>query len=215
MNDVPGSHLRIYVDGDGSPWIYGSRISVDPTPSNPLLLKLMHDAEHPAAYLGRPCYFGSATSPGCSSRWWTFDRYSAPVVDSMCAAANAVAKARAADTVQLIGYSGGGAIVAAMIGCTDRLVSVVTVAANLDPARWASHHHYTPLNDVSLPATGPPGIPETHWQCRADTNVPPSVTDTYFAARPQARRIIVDECSHLTGWEEYWPGIIDDSFLIQ
>ncbi len=210
-NRIPGSHLRIYVEGDGTPWIRHSRISVDPTPSNPVLLELMHDSTHAAAYLGRPCYFGSATTRGCSSRWWTFERYGDVVVESMCAAANELTVTLDADTVQLIGYSGGGAIVASMVDCTERLVSIATISANLDPASWANHHSYTPLPDLTrLGGTKPSAkaVHEAHWQCRSDQIVPPSVTDAYFAARPYATRIIVDDCSHSTGWAQYWPRII-------
>jgi hypothetical protein len=210
-NRIPGSHLRIYVEGDGTPWIRQSRVSVDPTPTNPVLLRLMHDATHAAAYLGRPCYFGLATSAGCDSRWWTYERYSDAVVESMCAAANELTETLEAETVQLIGYSGGGTIVAAMMNCTDRLVSIATIAANLDPANWASHHGYTPLHDLPVPsAAGPSRMSghQTHWQCRGDEVVPPYVTDAYFVAHPDAARMIVDDCSHSKGWARYWMQII-------
>ena len=210
-NRIPGSHLRIYVDGDGSPWIHETRVAVDPTPTNPLLLELMHDVTHPAAYLGRPCYFGSATSRNCASRWWTLERYSRPVVESMCAAANELVSILQPDTVQLIGYSGGGAIVVAMAACTERSISVVTIAGNLDPAAWTSHHGYTALRD--LPdfrghVSAASEVSETHWQCQHDEVVPPAVTDGFFAARPEAKRIVVENCSHATGWAHYWGRII-------
>lgn len=207
-NDAPGPHLRIYVEGDGSPWIRGSRVAVDPTPLVPVMLELMHDAPHSAAYLGRPCYFGLATSRNCESRWWTVDRYADTVVDSMCAAANALSAARDAETVQLVGYSGGGTIVTRMAGCTDRVVSVVTIAANLDPEHWASHHGYSPLRAQQIPDL-PAEVREIHWQCQDDRNVPPSVTDGYFDSRPNAERIVIERCSHSSGWEEVWPRIVD------
>lgn len=211
-NAESGQHLRIYVEGDGSPWIVNTRISVDPTPSNPVLLRLMHDASHAAIYLGRPCYFGSATDKNCSNRFWTLERYDDAVVSSMCTAANALIDESNAKTVQLIGYSGGGAIVIGMIGCTKRLVSITTIAGNLDPKRWASHHGYSPLNEI--PASDPSvsqskNIRETHWQCANDQNVPPFLTDTYFAAHPGADRQIVSGCSHASGWERYWSEIVE------
>lgn len=211
-NNEPGSHLRIYVEGDGTPWIRGTRVSVDPTPSNPVLLRLMYDASHPAVYLGRPCYFGSATDHGCNERWWTFDRYSSVVVDSMCAAANQVSGQIGAESVQLIGYSGGGAIVVRMSECTDRLYSISTIAGNLDPIVWAEYHRHFPLVDLAPiePASSRHSDTiESHWQCRDDQNIPPSITDDYFTARASANRHIVDSCSHSTGWHRYWLQIID------
>ena len=211
-NHASGPHLRIYVEGDGTPWLRGTRVSVDPTPSNPVLLRLMHDATHAAVYLGRPCYFGSATDKGCDERWWTFDRYSRIVVASMCAAANRVSRELGAETVQLIGYSGGGAIVVRMSECTDRLVSLSTIAGNLDPWAWSEHHGYSPL--VNLLPPGPAAsqhsdVIESHWQCSNDHDVPPSTTDTYFATRGRAIRHIVDACSHSKGWQRYWSHIIE------
>ncbi|MBT8444443.1 MAG: alpha/beta hydrolase, partial [Gammaproteobacteria bacterium] len=140
-NELDGDHLFIYVEGDGTPWIRERRVSVDPTPVNPVMLRLMLPASQAAIYLGRPCYFGLATSPGCHSRWWTFERYGRRVVDSMCAAANTLASS--ARSVSLVGYSGGGAIVVRMSACTDKLASIVTIAGNLDPAAWTAMHGYT------------------------------------------------------------------------
>lgn len=211
-NGEQGSHLRIYVEGDGGPWIRETRVAVDPTPANPVLLRLMHDATHPAVYLGRPCYFGSATDQACDQRWWTFDRYGRVVADSMCTAANQLSRQLGAETVQLIGYSGGGAIVIGMSACTDHLVALSTIAGNLDPEAWADYHGYSPLSDLSplMPAAIRHGeVSEVHWQCHDDLNVPPSITDDYFAARQRAVRHIVKSCSHATGWKRYWSQIID------
>lgn len=208
-NQHRGSHLRIYVEGDGEPWIRKSRVALDPTPSNPVLLHLMHDVTHPAVYLGRPCYFGTATDQECEQRWWTFDRYGQVVVASMCLAANRVSAQLGAQTVELIGYSGGGAIVVGMGACTDHLVSISTIAGNLNPQAWAEHNGYSPLDDLSPLAIRPNEVKEIHWQCRDDLNIPPSITDDYFAAHDGAIRHIVDSCSHATGWQQYWSYIID------
>lgn len=206
-NQVRGNHLRIYVEGDGTPWIHETRLAVDPTPNNPVMLRLMHDDKRPGVYLGRPCYFGSATDKGCGPRWWTFDRYGKAVVDSMCEAANTLSRERGAASVALIGYSGGAAIVLGMRTCTEKLTSITTIAGNLDPDAWTAYHNYTPLEDLSpLEDVNDENesILETHWQCRDDANVPPSITDTYFVQHKNAIRRIVANCTHATGWERYW-----------
>jgi hypothetical protein len=213
-NEVSGSHLRIYVEGDGTPWIREDRVAIDPTPTNPVLLSLMHDTGDPAVYLGRPCYFGTATAKGCDARWWTFDRYGRTVVESMCAAANEISRQAGADTVALVGFSGGGAIVIGMRQCTDRLVSVSTIAGNLDPDAWAGYHDYAPLRDDAISGEAgatPDSVNEVHWQCRDDENIPPMITDRYFASHPQATRHIVDSCTHATGWQAYWSRIIENA----
>lgn len=213
-NNVRGSPLRIYVDGDGTPWIRDNRVSIDPTPTNPVLLRLMHEADHPAVYLGRPCYFGTATDGRCEERWWTFDRYGEAVIESMCDAANEIAREFNAESVQLIGFSGGGAIVIRMSECTDLLVALTTIAGNLDPAAWSRHHGYSPLNDNTVTNAAPPNaVIHSHWQCSNDENIPPAITDDFFRSRPVAKRYIVEDCTHSSGWQEYWSRIIGGTFL--
>lgn len=209
-NPYPDLHLRIYIEGDGLPWIRGRRVAIDPTPANPLLLRLMLEDEQAAAYLGRPCYFGTATSDPCAPSVWTSGRYGDAVVRSMCEAANSLSDRRGALTVGLIGYSGGGAIALAMRACTRGLRSIITIAGNLDVNAWTEYHGYTPL---VLPAEGRPAntgsarVTEVHWQCSADRAIPPAITDRYFERHPEAVRVIVDDCSHDSGWEQYLPQI--------
>ncbi len=209
--NVPGNHLRIYVEGDGSPWVHNTRVAVDPTPTNPVLLRLMKNSDGASVYLGRPCYFGLSTSEGCEPRLWTFDRYGREIVESMCIAVNKIAHQYGAQSVQLIGYSGGGTIVVGMRPCTDRLVAITTIAANLDPRAWAQLHGYSPLNDLSpleSAATLADSTPETHWQCQEDHIIPPHITAAYFAQAKNARQRIVQSCSHASGWQQYWPEIV-------
>lgn len=212
-NPHPDRHLRIYIEGDGLPWVRGRRVAVDPTPGNPLLLRLMLDDEHAALYLGRPCYFGTATSHPCEPSVWTSRRYGDSVVRSMCEAANRLSSERGALSVGLIGYSGGGAIAVAMQGCTRNLRSIITIAGNLDVDAWTKHHGYTPLErpaESRTPGAGAVGVTEIHWQCSADESIPPAITDRYFDRHPQAIRMIVDDCSHDSGWEQYLPRIWAD-----
>src|SRR6266567_3693573 len=80
-----GRVLHIYLDGDGTPWERG-RPAADPTPREPLVLRLMALDRAPSAYLGRPCYHGLATTPPCVPALWTDARYSEAVVASLAAA---------------------------------------------------------------------------------------------------------------------------------
>ena len=84
----PGSHfqsesLHVYLEGDGSPWIRHQWVSKDPTPRNPLMLRLMAMDPAPSIYLGRPCYHGFAETPPCTPDMWTDSRYSEAVINSM------------------------------------------------------------------------------------------------------------------------------------
>lgn len=201
-NEKPGQKLMIFIEGDGSPWFYGVRVSRDPTPENPVLLKLMVRAGARAVYLGRPCYFGSAGDSACTPDLWTRARYGERVVASLCKAANRLVASSRTDAVELVGYSGGGTLAVLMAGCIDRIAAVTTLAGNLDPESWVDLHGYAPLAQVSIGrmTSAPGSIAESHWQCINDDNVPPDVTLRYFSRRPNAERILIDGCTHATGW---------------
>ena len=68
--------LHVYIEGDGRPYLDRWTAAADPTPRNPLMLRLMTIDPEPAVYLGRPCYFGLAIQPPCTPRDWTLDRFS-------------------------------------------------------------------------------------------------------------------------------------------
>jgi hypothetical protein len=76
--------LHIYLEGDGSPWIDDRWVSSDPTPRNPLMLRLMALDPKPSVY------FGQVSEPSCHPELWTRDRYSQPIIDSMIAAPHSV-----------------------------------------------------------------------------------------------------------------------------
>lgn len=206
-NRQPGPHASIYIEGDGMPWLRERRIAVDPTPANPLLLRLMVADERAATYVGRPCYFGTATSASCSDAIWTMRRYSDLVVRSMCDAVNRLAAERGYKSVALVGYSGGGVLAVAMRGCVRGLQSITTIAANLDVDAWTAYHGYTPLELPRDPGVALAEVPEIHWQCSTDDQVPPAITDRYFERNPAAVRVIIDKCSHSDGWKRHLPRI--------
>ena len=123
--------LHVYIGSDGTPW-RGNRPASDPTPRNPLALRLMLIDPAPAIYIGRPCYHGLAQDPDCNESVWTSARYSADTVDSMAA----VIAGYSAEHIILIGYSGGGSIAALLASRLEKVRSLLTIAANLDTAAW-------------------------------------------------------------------------------
>ena len=73
--------LTIYIEGDGFAWLTGSLPSSDPTPRDPLALRLAlaHGAGN-AAYLGRPCQYIGAAIRDCAQRYWTEQRFAPEVI---------------------------------------------------------------------------------------------------------------------------------------
>lgn len=201
--------LHVYLEGDGRPWLTRRQISTDPTPQNPLAMRLMLRDPAPGLYLGRPCYHGSTADPGCSPWLWTHGRYSDAVIASMAAALTKAAGEHRALT--LIGYSGGGTIAMLMATRLANLNRLVTVAANLDTAAWTRHHGYSPLtgsmNPAELPIL-PARITQLHLAGGRDRNVPPMLSAPTIAGQPGAELRIIPGYNHRCCWERAWPGLI-------
>lgn len=202
--------LHVYIEGDGTPWFSRHRVAVDPTPRQPLMLKLMRMDPGPAVYLGRPCYF--ELKKHCRPVHWTSDRYSAVVVESMAAALVGVRRQPGLrGKVTLIGHSGGGALAMLLAPRIPDTIGVLTVAGNLDLEAWTRLHGYTPLTGSLNPADTaplPPGIRQLHLVGGNDETVPPRITRSGLARQGNAEVRRFPEQGHQCCWEDIWPSIL-------
>ncbi len=203
----PGSQLHVYIEGDGRPWSNRHTVAPEPTPGNPLMLRLMRQDPAPSIYLGRPCYFGLASDPGCTSAKWTWERYSREVITSMKAALTQVNPPGPAQRLVLFGHSGGGTLAMLLARQLSATVAVVTVGGNLDTDAWTRYHSYTPLHRSLNPATDvplPASILQWHYVGLRDRRVPPALTRAYAALHAHARVIEVADYDHDCCWERDW-----------
>jgi hypothetical protein len=200
--------LHIYLDGDGTPWgAWGP--AADPTPRNPLVLRLMALDPAPSLYLGRPCYLGLSKTPPCSSRLWTSERYSEAVVSSMEAALRHFLEGSDVDRLVWIGYSGGGTLAVLLAPRFDRTTDLITIAANLDIDAWSDLHGYSRLVGSLNPARQgplPSWIRQRHYAGGRDRVVPQEVT----ARGPIGRdtMIVIPTYDHTCCWETIWPVLL-------
>lgn len=207
----PAGRLHVYIEGDGVPWVRGVEPAEDPTPGNPLALRLMATDPADAAYLGRPCYFGLSGDDGCDASSWTSGRYSSAVVASMAGAVRTLAAGHGYSEVVLIGFSGGGVIARLMARHIPELAGLLTVNANLDVHQWAARHGYLPLTDSMSPvdeARLPPHILHVQAVGARDLVVPQAITESY---RRQHDDLVVwsyPEFDHVCCWLESWPSIL-------
>jgi hypothetical protein len=205
------SGLHVYLEGDGRPWATPTRVSADPTPRDPLALRLMLRDAQPSLYLGRPCYHGGARQPPCRPWLWTHGRYSEPVVASMAAALTAIVEANRVREVTLIGYSGGGVLAMLLAPRVPGVVAVITVAANLDIDAWAGLHGYSPLqgslNPAQLPAL-PARIRQHHFAGSRDREAPPAVTRAGLRTQHGAEVHEIPGADHRCCWVERWPDLL-------
>jgi len=206
---VSGKRLHLYLEGDGTPWISRRTISDDPTPRDPVMLRLMALDEGPALYLGRPCYYGHSADSGCSPALWTHRRYGPEVVDSMADALRKFLSKNAAERLVLFGHSGGGALALLLAPRFPETSAVVTLAGNLDIGAWTAHHGYSPLTGSLNPAeTGTGGIPEYHYLGETDRTVPPSVFEPIAKRRPHARVSVLPDFDHRCCWQDIWKNVL-------
>lgn len=206
---APGDVLHVYIEGDGRPWGQrGQFPSADPTPGKPLALHLMAKDPAPALYLGRPCYFGLATRPGCNARYWTHARYSPEVVESMALALKREIAGEPAKLI-LIGYSGGGSLAVLLAPYLEGLEQIVTLAANLDTEGWTQRHGYEPLTGSLNPIQSAEltSIKHRHMVGALDTVVA-AESVRRFAQTHGGDFQLLPDYSHTCCWEDNWPALL-------
>jgi hypothetical protein len=202
--------LHVYLEGDGSPWLRRRVPAIDPTPHNPLMLRLMALDSAPALYLGRPCYHGLQEA-ACTPEVWTSGRYAEGVVRSMAAALESAASDYS--SIVLLGHSGGGTLAMLLAERQPKVTAVVTVAANLDTDRWAALHQQQTLSGSLNPARRPPlrqGIMQMHYAGDKDDNVPPQLVRDAAARQPGAMFKVYAEQDHSCCWQNVWANILSE-----
>lgn len=195
-NPIKGGTLRVYIEGDGAAWFSRTTASEDPTPVNPIGLKLaLADTTGSAVYLARPCqYMTRLIGSACRESLWTAGRFSSDVVVSTNSAISLLKQRYQADRLVLVGYSGGGAVAALVAARRQDVTLLVTVAGNLDHQAWTKKFSYTPLTDSLNPADFSEQLkatPQIHYVGDRDTVVPAFVVQAYRARFPQGAPISI------------------------
>ena len=211
--DAPaGGPLHLYLEGDGTPYT-GRRPAIDPTPRRPVILNLLARDPARAVLLGRPCYHGMVSQPGCTTALWTDGRYGEAVVHSLAAAARRLLTASGADELVLIGHSGGGTLAMLLAERLGATVAVVTIAGNLDVGAWTTHHGLPPLA-ASLDPAGrpplPPAIHQLHLAGDRDRVVPPAMIATALDATGGPDVKVLPGFGHACCWHRIWPELLHE-----
>jgi len=206
----PGT-LHVYIEGDGTPYVGRHDVAADPTPRNPLMLRLMTLDPAPSIYVGRPCYFGLAGGPPCTPRDWTLDRFSPRIVDSMAQVIEQTRAARGTDAIELYGHSGGGALAVLLAARLDGVQRIVTIGGNLDTDAWAAYHGYTPLEGSLNPVRAgplPASLVQQHFVGHRDKVVPPEIVAAAARRLGAPGVVVLHDVSHARGWDRAWPAIL-------
>lgn len=204
--------LTVYIEGDGLAWISSSQPSTNPTPVRAVGLELA--LQHPgggAVYLARPCqYVQEAEAGSCSATYWTVGRFAPELIDATNRAVDQLKQHFNASTIELVGYSGGGAVAALVAARRKDVSRLVTVAGNLDHDVWTNIHRVRALKSSLNPADAWQAlldVPQLHFVGAADKKVPRAVVESYQAHFPENNRPeirVIDGFDHSCCWVENW-----------
>ena len=204
--------LAVYIEGDGFAWVNRYRASSDPTPKDPISLKLaLADPGAAVVYVARPCQYTRAEQrKGCHPRYWTTRRLSEEVIGALGRAIDRLKEHHGARRLHLIGYSGGGAAAALLAARRSDVELLVTVAANLDTGMWTEHHDVTPLTGSLNPvnyAAALRAVPQVHLAGEDDDEVPAKIAKSFADAlghAADAELRVVPDFDHRCCWSDGW-----------
>ena len=201
--------LTIYIEGDGLAWLSAEKLSTNPTPMNPIGLKmaLRDPSKTPVAYIARPCqYVTDHTARHCCPAYWSHLRFAPEVIQSMNQAVSYLKHYYHAQQLVLFGYSGGGTVATLLAAQRTDVKQLITVAAVLDIDEWVKRKHLSQLDGSLNPADAWRGllaIPQTHWVGGKDTVVPKEVAFAFaqrFPSTQQPSIRVIPSFDHSAGW---------------
>ena len=207
--------VRVYIEGDGLAWQSRHRVSTDPTPIDPIGLRLaLADRSRATVfYLARPCQYEGANTSACHPIDWTDGRFGDRALESMDARLREVIAREPATDLTLIGFSGGGVIAALLSARRNDVDRLVTIAAPLDLEYWAQTQGFPPLQSSRSPIDSIPAlrsVPQDHFAGTRDRRVSDSTVARFHAALgPEApsRFHRIEGVRH-ADWPERWEGLL-------
>jgi dienelactone hydrolase len=212
------STLTIYIEGDGLAWLSRSTPSLDPTPLNPVGLKLaLRDPSNAVVYLARPCQFvANDDKRSCQRKYWTHQRFAPEVIAASVNAVEQLKRRAGADRLVLVGYSGGAAVASLVAAQRRDVVQLITVAGTLDHPTWTQELHLSPLEGSLNPSDAweqLQSLPQTHFVGAQDSIISISVARAYAAHFPLAAPLTIKTLpafDHHCCWVEHWPQLLEE-----
>ncbi|RYG59734.1 MAG: hypothetical protein EON60_09510 [Alphaproteobacteria bacterium] len=195
-----GHPVRIYIEGDGHAYVNRTTPSGDPTPYNPVGLKLaLKDTHDNVLYIARPCQWEQGTQCRDIRGLWTQKRFITPVIDQYAVLIMRETEGR---PVELVGFSGGAWIALQVAARLQNVTKVVTVAGNLAPDWVNTQHRVSPMPVEPYPQGRLAELPVEAYIGTMDKVVTAGVVDAY-REQTGARNVKVIEhyATHTKGWE--------------
>lgn len=218
-HNVNSKHFVLYIEGDGKSWKTRYSMSENPTPTDPVALRLASkDSRENILYLSRPCQYSSINDSKCNEtrKYWGRARYSLQIINHFDKLISSIKSQYKVTSFEIIGYSGGGVIASALAAKRKDIIKLITIASNLDHKQWTSIHQVSPLiesvdlfsmlNQLSL-------IKQFHFFGKKDNIVPFNLNETFFDAlrSKQADNIhefIIKDSGHQCCWADIWNNLL-------
>jgi hypothetical protein len=203
--------ITVYVEGDVRGFAPSENPGVDATQDENLGLRLAAlDPSDNVVVISHPCQFNISDSV-CFDKTWKNGRLAAQVYASTNRALDYVLAVVPHPYLNLVGYSGGGAVAAILAAWRHDVISLRTIAGNLDPVVGNGRAHASvPQDDFIDPMEIAPRLallPQEHFVGDKDVLVPPFLTENFVKAIGLSycvRITHIAEATHKTGWEEMW-----------
>ncbi len=206
----PKQDIRVYLEGDGKAYITEYQPAQDPTPTSYFFAKLVAQDNFPnIIYIARPCQY--VASEKCEEKYWTDARFSAEIIDAI----DEVLQEFSGKKLQLIGYSGGGAIANYLATRHENIVSIRTIAGNLDHEKFCEIHAVPYLERSLKPNQSLDRlekIPQIHFAGSKDKIVPPIIAQEYLQklVHKNCTQVVeVKGVTHFSGWQERWAELLE------
>jgi len=205
---------HVYLEGDGYAWRTRNRASSDPTPVDPIGLRLAARDKSGATvvYLGRPCQYLDESAPqanACRPILWTNARYGDAVVDALNQQLDRVVEGAGKGVIRIVGYSGGGVLAALLAARRTDVAAIATIAAPLDVDAWTTQSGVTPLYLSKRPMDEVEwlrGVRQDHFNGGADAIAPAETTRRFVRAGGTDAPVRVHVWPEMThrGWPARW-----------
>ncbi len=206
----------LYIEGDGNAYESPNRVSLLNTPKDPVGIRLAaQDGSTNVVYVARPCQFRQKFmgSQDCPEDFWTTHRFAPEVLQAYNNALDNIKKYHDITDFHIVGYGGGGAIAALLAAQRKDVLSLRTVAGNLDPDMYARVNNITflegSLNPVNY-AAQLARVPQRHYVGKLDRVMPPAIYASYAQRLQSAGGLdctsvtLVDQADHERGLVEQW-----------
>lgn len=220
-----GETATLYIEGDSinqidtDASIIGRNLArINPTPDTPLALYLAsRDKSKNLAYLDRPCqYVKMPKEKGCDTAYWQEQRFTPEVINAYQVALDDIKARYSLTGFHVVGHDGGANIAAILAAKRPDVLSLRTVAGNLNPDLTNDKTNHTALARNSMMAidhaTMLSNVPQHHFIGAADKVITPGIYHSYRQLLGLSDCIsysLIQDADHTKGWVEKWPDLLE------